>query len=106
MALFATLFATGVPVLHAWAHEAVQGHDRAAAGPVAEHAHPEVHPAALHDDGLLTHRAAVELELAPPVSPLAVDSAARPGAPIVRPVPAVSSRAPPGRDRARAPPPA
>lgn len=105
LALVATLIAAGVPVLHAWAHEFGQGHDDVVTGQAAaDHAHDEVHPPSLHDECLLTHRASMDVALAPPASPLLVGPLGGDAAPVIHAVAPVASRAPPGHDRARAPP--
>jgi hypothetical protein len=115
LALVANLFATGIPLLHALAHEHghreahAHGCERAHGG--EHHAptchreeHDEIHPASLHDEYLVVPRAG--LDLAPT---LLSESFLEPA--LVRadtaPIPATStlrSRAPPHTSHARAPP--
>jgi hypothetical protein len=117
LALVANLFATGVPLLHALAHEHEHAHREAHA---AGHEHPHegghhepsrqreehdgIHPAALHEECLVVPRA--KLDPAPalrseslrePVS-VAVEAPASPATVTLR------SRAPPRATPARAPP--
>ncbi|MDT8437057.1 MAG: hypothetical protein RRA92_09920 [Gemmatimonadota bacterium] len=103
--LAANLIATGVPVIHAWAHEAAHGHApalSAAAG--VDHPHEEIHGSALHDDDLLLHRAAPVFALAAPTSCADIARRVVEGASIRHPAPPATSRALPGSDRPRAPP--
>jgi hypothetical protein len=114
LALIANLFAISVPLLHALAHE--HGH-RDAHAHGQEHAHQdhhvpsgqgdehdEIHPASLHEEGLVIPRAALDFPVAliPETSPesaaVKVDVA-----PFVT-ASALHSRAPPWTTPARAPP--
>ena len=105
LALVANLIAAGVPVLHAWAHEIRHHHDGAEAVPAeADHPHDEVHPLALHDEGLLTHRSGPDLTLALAAPRFKLDGYGVNEAPPIHPVPPAASRAPPGPATARAPP--
>jgi hypothetical protein len=103
--LVANLVAAGVPVLHGWAHEADHSdHGAASAATELDHPHDEVHPLALHQDGLKAHRTSFDAAVALPAAPPEVVSLNFDGAPDVRPVAPVPSRAPPPSDQARAPP--
>lgn len=111
LALVANLIAAGVPVLHAWAHDAhalahevEPAHGAAAVVPEADHPHEEVHPLALHEECLLVHRAALNLALALPAAPVQFESLHTDETPAFHPVSPVASRAPPSGDHARAPP--
>jgi hypothetical protein len=114
LALVANLFATGVPLLHALAHERghaeahVLGHEHTHRD---HHApshqgdeHDEIHPAGLHDECLVLPRAALDLDVAL-VRAVALDRldlgvTEAPSAATS----ALHSRAPPRAPSARAPP--
>jgi hypothetical protein len=106
LALVANLVATGVPVLHAWAHEVVDVHHaHAEVTEGVEHSHEEVHPDALHADCLMVQRVAVDLGFALPMQPPELVNFVTEATLPVHPVPPMSSRAPPPPSQARAPPP-
>jgi hypothetical protein len=114
LSLLANLIASGVPLLHALAHEHgneyahTHGH---------EHAHPdhhapsrggkeheEIHPDSLHDECLVVPRAGLDLTVA-----LVPESSLEPIALVMTEAPslaasALHSRAPPRASPARAPP--
>jgi hypothetical protein len=112
LALVANLVATGVPLLHALAHEHWEAHARGHEHAGQDHhapscqgeEHDEIHPASLHDECLVVPRAALDFTAAPiPTSSL------EPIAPLVVVAPflaasALHSRAPPRTTPARAPP--
>lgn len=105
LALVANLIAAGVPVLHAWAHEVGHGHgDVVTAQAAVDHTHDEVHPPALHDECLLTHRGALDVATALPASHLVLEPLGALVMPGIHAVAPVASRAPPGHHPARAPP--
>lgn len=105
VALVANLIAAGVPVLHAWAHDVGHAHEVIVTVPAeVDHPHDEVHPLALHDECVLTHRVGLPLSPALPASRVEFASPVAEDVPDFHPVPPVSSRAPPGRNHARAPP--
>lgn len=109
LALVANLVATGIPVLHALAHElAERGHSDAHHVDLAEidHGHDTVHADALHDAQLLTKRQVVDLAFILPAAGEAVASFSSPARIQHRPPLRLASRAPPRGDLARAPPPA
>jgi hypothetical protein len=114
LALVANLIATGVPLLHALAHE--HGHREAHAHghehPGQDHhapscqgeEHDEIHPASLHDECLVVPRAGLDL-----TATLIPGSAFEPVTLAVTVAPflaasALHSRAPPRTTPARAPP--
>jgi hypothetical protein len=114
LALVANLFAAGVPLLHALAHE--HGHREAHAHGhedgdqdhrVPSHhgeEHGEIHPVTLHDDCLVVPRAGLDFAVA-----LHPESGLEPIAFVVAEAPfvatsALHSRAPPRTAPARAPP--
>lgn len=111
LALVANLVATGIPVLHAWAHAVADAHHGAEthhpalaeAGAIG-HSHDEVHPAALHGDSLLVHRTVFDLSLALPAPPVEIERSATGTLLPFHPVAPMSSRAPPSPGQARAPP--
>jgi hypothetical protein len=114
LALVANLVATGVPLLHALAHEHAH---REAHAHGQEHAHQdhhapsghgdehdEIHPASLHDECLVVPRAGFAFAVA-----LIPESSPEPIALVVAEAPfvessALHSRAPPRTTPARAPP--
>jgi hypothetical protein len=114
LALVANLVATGVPLLHALAHE--HGH-RDAHAHGQEHAHQDhhvpsgqgdehddIHPASLHDECLVVPRAGLDFAVA-----LIPEASLGPPAVMVEVAPfvttsALHSRAPPRTSPARAPP--
>lgn len=111
LALVANLIAAGVPVLHAWAHDAHarahevgSGHEQAVGVPVADHPHEEVHPLALHEECQLVHRVTLNLALALPSAVVQLGTFLGDEAASFHPVSPVPSRAPPSADHARAPP--
>jgi hypothetical protein len=105
LALVANLIAVGAPVLHAWAHGSEDSHHHAAFAAVeVEQPHDEVHPLALHDEGLLAKRVLVDFALALPVARSELVTFVVDGAPGFHAVVAALSRAPPARRQARAPP--
>jgi hypothetical protein len=114
LALFASLFATAVPLVHALAHE--YGHREAHAhgsedAPEDHHApshygeeHDEIHPASLHDEGLVVPRERLDRTVAPlPQPSLGPTVLLQAEAPFVASS-ALHSRAPPRTTPARAPP--
>jgi len=105
LALVANFVATGMPMLHAWAHEVADSH-HAHAGEVEsiDHTHDEVHPAVLHADCLVVHRVAFDLAVALPTQSLELQTYVVEAAVAFRPVAPVLSRAPPSLSQARAPP--
>jgi hypothetical protein len=103
--LIANLVAAGVPVLHGWAHEADHSdHSAATAAAELDHPHDEVHPLALHQDGLQAHRTSFDAAVALPAAPPELVRQPFDGTPAIHPVAPVPSRAPPRSDQARAPP--
>lgn len=107
LALVANLVATGVPVLHALAHEAEEAHHPSPehpALPQVDHGHDEIHAEALHDAGVLVKRQVLDLACILPgevETPGSFSSTARLQH---RPALPLTSRAPPTTDSARAPP--
>jgi hypothetical protein len=113
-ALFATLIATGVPLLHALAHEHAREHAHAHRYDHADphhhtpsgsgEEHDEIHPGSLHDEGLIVPRPGLDLAVASfPESSLGTTAL------VVAEVPSpgsssLHSRAPPHASPARAPP--
>ena len=107
LALVANLIAAGVPVLHALAHEAAEGHhpeSELSGLSHAEHGHDEVHAEALHDERLVTNRHALDLAVVLPVDVEVPASFTSPARVTHRPALPLASRAPPATDLARAPP--
>ena len=115
LALVANLIAAGVPVLHAFAHDAhfaSADHHSAAVDDQgaelhereADHDHDQAHAASLHDECVALKRVVVDLGFLAPVRFVL------PGEPDMdrvvpkRPVQRLASRAPPPGDPARAPP--
>jgi hypothetical protein len=114
LALVANLFATGVPLLHALAHEHAHreahayGHEHAHQDHHAPshhgEEHDEIHPASLHDEYLVVPCAGLDIVVAPiPESLLEPTALVRVEAPVVVSS-ALHSRAPPRTTPARAPP--
>jgi hypothetical protein len=105
LALTANLVAVGVPLLHAWAHELADSHHaHGAEVEGADHSHDDVHPEALHADGLVAHRVAFDLALALPMHEPELVTIVTRAAVRFQPVAPMSSRAPPSPGQARAPP--
>lgn len=106
LALVANLIAAGMPVIHAWVHEfGHHHHDTVWSAPAeVDHPHEEVHPLALHEECLLTHRAPLDLAVALPASGFALEIFGKADVAEFHPVQPVASRAPPGHNHARAPP--
>ena len=107
MALVASLFAAGVPVLHAMAHELAEVHHPAEAlttGSELEHGHDEVHPASLHDEQLLIKRHSLDLSFTVPAPAKELTTFVAPATIQHRPAVRLASRAPPSSDLPRGPP--
>jgi hypothetical protein len=104
LALVANLIAAGLPVLHAWAHEAAESHHVMMEVDAVEHSHDEVHPSALHADCLVVHRIAFDLALALPMRSPEFQTFVAEASLAFHPVAPMSSRAPPSPGQARAPP--
>ena len=107
LALVANLIATGVPVLHALAHEVAEEHHPSPelpAVPQVDHAHDQVHADALHDERVLTKRQAIDLAFLSPAEAEEPASFTSPARITHRPALRLASRAPPNTDLARAPP--
>ena len=107
LALVANLFAAGVPVLHAMAHEFAEEHHRAPEGGTLAHVEPgdhADHAASLHDDRLVVKRQSVDLVFTVPAGTTDLYLSSAAGIVEHRPVLRHSSRAPPTSDLARAPP--
>ena len=105
MALVANLFAAGVPVLHAFAHELAEPHHAAESrGAEVDHGHDEIHPASLHDEQLVVKRLSIDLSFLVPAGVKGIVAFTAPATLQHRPALRLVSRAPPGSDLARAPP--
>jgi hypothetical protein len=117
-ALAALLLAAGVPLAHARAHDAAHdvahhgahaaehthGVDGHPAGPLRGDGSEEVHPDALHDDGMLGPRPDRGVVAAPAALPSDALIAAAAAVPRSRAPEASRSRGPPRTPPARAPP--
>lgn len=107
LALAATLFAAGVPVLHAMAHNlAEEDHpaEAMATGPEVEHPHDEVHPASLHEELRLIKRHLVDFSFTVPAAAKELTAFVAPANIQHRPAVRLASRAPPTSDLPRGPP--
>lgn len=105
LAILANVAAVGQPVAHAWAHE-TEHHDEVQAESVVDHPHDEIHPLALHDDYVPAQRSGPDASAALPIDAFELTVAPATSTAAIHSVLRAPSRAPPGQDRARSPPPA